>query len=176
MNLIELPILRQTYNYDCGAKALQSVLAYYGKEVREDKIMKLAKTNSKQGTPIAGIKKVLKKNKINFLAKKLTLEELKHALREKKPVIILIQAWTNQKCICWEKDWADGHYVVAIGYDKKNIYFEDPSSFERTYISQEEFLKRWHDEDTNHKKYYQYGIIIHGEKPKFSFKKLIHMG
>lgn len=54
MKIIFLPQLRQTYNYDCGAKATESVLAYYGLEVREDLIMKSAST-TKNGTKIKKI-------------------------------------------------------------------------------------------------------------------------
>lgn len=60
MKKLILPKLRQTYPFDCGAKALQSVLAYYGVFVREDKIIKLAKTN-KDGTNIKGLIDVIKK-------------------------------------------------------------------------------------------------------------------
>jgi predicted double-glycine peptidase len=34
--MIELPSGRQTFDFDCGAKALQLVMAYYGVDVREE--------------------------------------------------------------------------------------------------------------------------------------------
>jgi len=40
MKILDFPELRQTFNYDCGAKALQSVLAYYGIDIREEEIIK----------------------------------------------------------------------------------------------------------------------------------------
>jgi predicted double-glycine peptidase len=33
--MIELPIGRQTFDFDCGAKALQIVMAYYGMDISE---------------------------------------------------------------------------------------------------------------------------------------------
>ena len=40
--MINLPIGRQTFDFDCGAKALQIVMAYYGVDIREDKLMEKA--------------------------------------------------------------------------------------------------------------------------------------
>jgi len=43
------------------------------------------------------------------------------------PVLVAIQAYRSDERIAWEDCWDDGHYVVVIGYDQNNIYFEDPS-------------------------------------------------
>jgi predicted double-glycine peptidase len=39
MIVIELPIGRQTFDFDCGAKALQIVMAYYGMDISEGDLM-----------------------------------------------------------------------------------------------------------------------------------------
>jgi uncharacterized protein YvpB len=40
---------------------------------------------------------------------------------------VLIQAWKDENDTTpYPNDFEDGHYVVAIGYDKKNFFFEDP--------------------------------------------------
>jgi len=39
--ILRLPHTRQATNYTCGAAALQSVLAYYGDEFREDALAKV---------------------------------------------------------------------------------------------------------------------------------------
>ncbi len=49
MVLLDFPELRQAYDYDCGATALEAILAYYGIEVREELILKCAKTTKKYG-------------------------------------------------------------------------------------------------------------------------------
>jgi len=174
MKTITLPHLRQTYGYDCGAKALQTVLVYYGIEVREDQIIKYAKT-SKKGTPLKGIISAAKKYGLKTDSKEMTLEEVKSYIKKKIPVLLVLQAWTEKNKVDWEKDWSDNHYVVAIGYTKDKILFEDPSSFERTYLRYNELEKRWHDTDINGKKYFHYGIAIFGKPPKFKANKLIHM-
>jgi len=81
MKTINLPQLRQTYGYDCGAKALQSVLVYYGIEVREDHIIKSAGT-SKEGTSIHGIIKVANKHGLQTDSKQMTIKDIKEYIKK----------------------------------------------------------------------------------------------
>ena len=53
--------------------------------------------------------------------------------------------------------WGDGHYVVAIGHDPARIYFEDPSSYKRTWLADGELLERWHDVDAGGKRLLHWG-------------------
>jgi ABC-type bacteriocin/lantibiotic exporter with double-glycine peptidase domain len=174
MKTITLPQLHQTYCYDCGAKALQAVLVYYGIEIREDNIIKFAGT-TKDGTSIQGIIKVATKYGLKTVSRQMTINDIKEYIKKKIPVILVLQAWTKKKKVNWEKDWTDGHYVVAIGYTKDKILFEDPSSFKRTYLEYDELEKRWHDVGTDGKKYFHYGIAIFGKKPQFNKNEVVHM-
>ena len=173
MKILMFPELRQTYNYDCGANAIQSILGYYGIDTRESKIMKIAGT-TKAGTTIKGIIKTLKKFGLKTKAGEMTISQIKKYIDKKIPVILVLQAWFKKKKPDWEKDWKDGHYVVAIGYDKNKFYFEDPSSELRTYLTYDELDKRWH-EKVNKKIYIHFGISAYGKKPSYSLKKNIHM-
>ena len=38
--MINLRIGRQTFDFDCGPKALQMIMEYYGVEIREDILIK----------------------------------------------------------------------------------------------------------------------------------------
>jgi len=174
MKTITLPKFRQTFEYDCGAKALQSVLVYYGIEIKEHQLIKDLKT-TKEGTQIKNIIRVSKKYDLKTESKKMTIKDLKKYIKKKIPVIIVLQAWTKKKNVDWENNWHDGHYVVAIGYTRNKIIFEDPSAFERTYLKHDELEKRWHDIDENSKKYFHHGIAVSGKIPKFKSKKIIHM-
>ncbi|MBI2448102.1 C39 family peptidase [Candidatus Microgenomates bacterium] len=172
--ILLFPTMRQTFEWDCGAKAVQSVLAYYGIDEREEVLMKLAGT-TKNGTPIKGIKKVLKKYGLDFEDHEMTIKDLKKFIKKKMPVIILLQAWAEKKHVDWSNHWESGHFAVVIGYDRKRIYFEDPASTTRTFLTYEELEKRWHDFDMGTKKYIHYGIAVHGKHPSFSFKRFIRM-
>lgn len=174
MKIINLPQIRQTYGYDCGAKTIQAILVYYGIEIRGDHIMKFAQT-TKEGTQIQSMIRVIKKYGLKTDSREMTITDVKNYLNKKIPVILVLQAWTKRKNIDWEKDWRDGHYVVAIGYTKDRIIFEDPSSFPRTYLSYNELEKRWHDVGQNGKKYIHHGIAIFGKNPEFIPGKIVHM-
>lgn len=174
MKILEFPQLMQTYEYDCGAKALQEVLAYYGIELREDLLIKKLGTNE-SGTPVKRIVQVAKKYNLKCILRKMNFIEVKSFIDKGIPVILLLQAWTCDKNVNWKRNWKDGHYVVAIGYDDEKIYFEDPYSFKRTFLKFDELKKRWHDKDKKGNKYINYGIAIYGKKPVFTFKKAIHM-
>jgi len=164
MKILPFPELRQTYGYDCGAKATQAVLAYYGIDVREDAIIKAAGTTKKIGTPVRGVLSVLRAHGLRARVQRMTIDQLKKAIDAKHPTLLVLQAWSEKKKVDWENDWVDGHYVVAIGYDKRHIYFEDPSSVLRTYLSFSELEKRWHDVGADGKRYLNAGIEVHGKR------------
>jgi ABC-type bacteriocin/lantibiotic exporter with double-glycine peptidase domain len=174
MKILKFPNLRQAYNYDCGASVAQSILAYYGIDEKRGAIMKLAGT-TKSGTRIKGIKKVFKRYGLKTKSGKFTILGLKEYIAQKNPVILLLQAWTKDKKVNWGENWKDGHYVVAIGYDKNKIYFSDPSSVYITYLSEKELKKRWHDRYQN-KKYINFAMAVFGKKPAYNPNKKIKMG
>jgi len=158
--ILNFPGLKQVYDYDCGANAVQGVLDYYGIDVREGEIMKLSKTSKRCGTSISGIKKVLRYFNLKYKDGKMNIEKIKNYINKKIPVLIIIQAWAYEK----KKDWKDGHYAVVIGYSDKRIYFEDPYIGKRTYLSYKEFIDRWHDEDNKKRKIINWGMAVHRDK------------
>ncbi|WP_269849491.1 C39 family peptidase [Methanosarcina horonobensis] len=54
----------------------------------------------------------------------LTLDDLKKSIEEGVPVIVEGQAWKEENQT-WEMN-ENGHYMVVIGVDSKNVYLEDP--------------------------------------------------
>ncbi len=90
----------------------------------------------------------------------MTIRHLMHFIDQHKPVICAMQAWEGE-----EPDYSDndsGHYVVAIGYDDNYILFQDPSikNNRRGRLTHEEFVKRWHDIDKDHRVLTRFGIIV----------------
>ncbi|MEK6823917.1 MAG: cysteine peptidase family C39 domain-containing protein [Nanoarchaeota archaeon] len=175
MKILDFPELCQTYEYDCGATALEAVFIYYGIEIKEGLIINQAKTSKSRGTSVKHIEITAKKYGFKVDSKEIDIPDIKKYIDKKIPVILLLQAWKGRKNLDWKKDWDDGHYVVAIGYDKEKIYFEDPYTFERTFLKFEELKKRWHGGFAKGKKYINHGIAIFGKTPKFNSKKRIHM-
>lgn len=173
MKQLKFPSLRQTYEYDCGAKSLQAVLVYYGIEVSESKLIKLAKTNARVGTLSDNMIKSLKKFRLDYDARHMTLKDLRDYIDKKIPVMILIQAWGSRKRY-YKKGNKNKHWVVAIGYNRDKIFFEDPYTFNHTFLKNKELELRWHStEDGDPIK--NFGIAVYGRKPRFNFKKILHM-
>jgi len=174
---LDFPELRQSTNFDCGVTALQQVLIYYGIEKREDELIKSLNTK-KTGTKLSKIVDVAKYYGLEAeIIRNTTLKKIKELIDKGIPPIILMQAWRNYSVdnLDWEKDYKDGHYVVAVGYNDSCIFFEDPSSVTRTYLSFDEFEKRWHDLDDNNKtKNNHVAVIVRGEK-KYNSKLIVHM-
>ena len=175
MKILDFPELKQTFKYDCGASALESIFSYYGLDILEEEIIKIAKTTEKTGTPVLEIIKTINHFGLKPKLKYLTIKDLKRLVSRKIPVILRIQAWADNKNIEWKNSWKNGHYVVAVGYDKNKIYFEDPWSIKRTYLTFKELDDRWHDIDIDGKKYCNCGIFILNKRAKYNPNKAIHM-
>jgi predicted double-glycine peptidase len=167
--LIRVPLTRQGTDYTCGVAALQSVLGFYGEEYREDELSKRLHADPKDGTDCHRIERFCRSRGFSTQAKTgMTLDELRAANNQGRPVIVLLQAWSEHPTN-YSSDWDDGHYVVAIGCDAHNIYFMDPSTLGHyAYVPKNEFLKRWHD--TNGKeKLVHFGMSVwKSSAPKYN--------
>ncbi|MDD5099131.1 MAG: C39 family peptidase [Candidatus Colwellbacteria bacterium] len=175
MKAIKFPQVRQAYEYDCGAEVARGVLAFHGKDIKEETLLKLAKTDTKTGTLVDNLVKILKKYGIGYKEKTFSVPDLKKTLDKGHPVILLIQAWPGRKITDWKKNWKSGHYVAAIGYDNKKIYFADPYSAFRTYLTYDELESRWRHRDPRGREYVNFGIEIARPKKPYDFDRAVHM-
>jgi hypothetical protein len=174
VKVLDVPDTRQTFDYDCGAKAAQTILAYYGHDVREDGLLKALGTTA-EGTNLKDIIKVLKKFGLHVKEGQLTPDDLRDAVDHGWPVLVPIQAWVSDLLqVDWSKAIEEGHYVVVIGYRDGDFIFEDPSAFEKQYLPEDELLERWHDYDMDGSKYNHYGVIVMGD-PDYSSTKVKHL-
>jgi len=178
MILLEFPELRQVYTYDCGACALCSILAYAGIDRREERVMQLAGTNpdtvDQAGTSYDGMLRVLGYFDIDNEPCG-SIADLKYSIVQGWPVLLCLQAYQDEgQQKPFKDDWADGHYVVAIGIDGDRIIFEDPSSYRRTWLLESELAERWHDVDKGVKTYF-WGRAIKCA-PKYHHNDMEHMG
>ena len=174
-NFIFVPLTRQATDYTCGVGVLQSILMHYGDEFREDELAKELKSDPNDGTLYSNIAKFSKSKGYKVqIFKNMTLDDLKKQINNKKPVIVLLQAWKETNAD-YATDWDDGHYSIAIGYDEKRIYFMDPSTLGYyTYIPTEQFLDRWHDVDAV-EKLHHFGMIIEKASPKYNHNDVLKM-
>jgi ABC-type bacteriocin/lantibiotic exporter with double-glycine peptidase domain len=166
--VIDLPTGRQTFDFDCGAKALQLVMAYYGVDVREDELLGELQCDQ-DGTPLGNMIHVAEKYGFQVAAGNgVSLDTVKQYLDAKHPVIVVVQAWAERYMALedWKADYDDGHYVIVIGYSNGIIIFQDPTSFRRTWMTEEEFLVRWHDMDPRTQQKFEYfAMALLGKQP-----------
>lgn len=173
---INIPNVSQQYEWSCGAAALMSILLYYDKGPLNEKSVTDQLGMDKSGTDPFQIKKVLDKYNLRYKEYRgMSIEQLIYHIKRREPVLIMLQAWGNRntysKC---KRGCVDGHWLIAIGYDKDNIYFEDPAlTISRGYIPISELDKRWHDyeylneQDAKMKKKVNsdhYGLVVYVKK------------
>jgi len=179
MPLITFPETRQSRSFDCGSTCVQSVLYYFGHEHRQDKLIEALDTSEEFGTRPGNIVKYFVSNGLQVHSGKMTIDQVKKYIDRGVPVMMVIQAWTDNPNEDYSTSLDDGHWVVAIGYDDESeggcMLFEDPSLLNnRGFIPYDELDERWHDvmqEDTmllDH-----YGIAVYGQKPAFNPNKRI---
>ena len=147
--LLNVPYVNQPSNFTSGPTSLQAVLAYYGSNTNLDTLINMTNSTPSNGTQPGAI--VTTANNLGFNAvikENMTLENLQTYVIQGIPVIVDAQAWKNNATNTqnWTDDQNNSHYMVVIGIDNTNVYFEDPAILgSRGYIPNQEFLDRWHD-------------------------------
>jgi len=166
--MINLRIGRQTFDFDCGAKALQIVMEYYGVEMREDELLKELKTDE-SGTSYLNMIALAENKGFQVLAAHgVSLAELKSFIDQGYPVIVILQAWADRYMTLedWRSSFEHGHYAIVVDYQDHIIVFEDPASIRRTWLSEREFLARWHDiVPRTQEKLRHFAMVLMGKEP-----------
>ena len=152
---VNLPDTTQQTRYSCGASSLQSIAKYFGLGPDDEwEFVNDLHMDKRVGShPDQIVTAATRYGLATKLYLPMTLKELHAELRQNHPVMLMIQAWgaegggnqkkARSKYADW---WADGHWVVAIGFDDDAVYFEDPSlQAVRGYLLNHELEERWHD-------------------------------
>ena len=164
---IALPFIRQPDDYSCGAGAAMSVAGGSNTGPSTIDAFKAAMgTNPQSGTYYREVARYL--NELRFDATiriGMTRRGLTNLIDKRIPVILSMQAWAKDPSVYQNADHqADGHYIVAIGYDDDDcFYFMDPSIDARPgYLSWKDLDRRWQEnEGTEGIEFYRHlGIIV----------------
>lgn len=168
MVILNVPQGQQSFSYDCGIKALQLLMAYYGVEVPYETLYKDVKHHKVYGITNEGMVRIARRHGFKAISKNNgTLEDIKESINERNPVIVAFQAWADGKMK--QTDWKKtgigsnedyGHYAIVIGFKDGKVILNDPVSFRRVYLTEQEFKNRWHADNE-----YGYMLILKGMEP-----------
>lgn len=167
---IRVPDVSQQTDYSCGASALQAVAKYYGVGPDDEwEFVRDLRMDHRIGSHPDQIKRAAEEYGLKWREYlPMSLDDLQSELQHRHPVLLMIQAWGEQKVRGrwtprrdYRRDWKDGHWVVAIGYARGAVFFEDPSlNAVRGYLLDRDLDRRWHD--TAHENIHMdhYGLAI----------------
>src|SRR4029079_5862004 len=102
----------------------------------------------------------------------LTLDEVAKFTAMGHPMIALAQVWLSQSKSkeSVEDEWDSGHYIVVLGVDKDNVYFQDPYVLmSKAFMPRKLFEAHWHQvmggDVKKDPKLMPVGIFVRGVKP-----------
>jgi len=168
-NLIRVPLTRQSSDYTCGVAVLQSILYFHDAhdDYFEDTLVKELKTDPVNGTSYKAMADFARsKGYLVDARTEMALDDIRNTVDNGVAGHrSLIQAWAESP-VDYSQDWQDGHYAVAIGYDRDTVYLWTHQPWEITRIFRtRNFWDRWHDEDKG-VKLNHFGLIIQRENRK----------
>jgi predicted double-glycine peptidase len=176
--LLAVPIVRQANTYSCGAAALMSVLYYYQRyDGTEVGLYDRLGTTEHDGTHPARIVATAQSFGLRAdLRQGVRVDEIRTALEHHEPVIVDLQAWSDDAPrLGWADVWEDGHYVVAVGIEGGRMYVMDPSTpGGYAYVDLAELPARWHDYeevDGARVEYRRMAIFFGGRTPTPSYPR-----
>ena len=136
----EKHIMEQPDHITCGPTSATMVLHYYSKSVTLDTVKKLTYTEwvkFQDGTNFGmtapdSIRQALHRSGVPANLRRGNIYELKKAIYEGKPVIVLLRSG--------KETW---HYCVVIGYNENGFNLADPGYGEARFINKETFINSW---------------------------------
>ncbi len=117
---VNVPLVLQMENVECGAASLAMVLRFFGKKSISLEQLRTDCNVSRDGVTAKGIKRAAIKNGLECKAFKATPESIK---KVSLPAVI---------------HWNMGHFVVLCGYGRNCFYINDPA-FGKYKVSYDEF-------------------------------------
>jgi len=174
--MIYVPLVRQAYEYSCGAASLASCLYYWGKwDGREPELYSRCGTTN-QGTSSSGLIKTARQFGLKVKYRRgLQIKDLRKLVKQGRTVILSIQAWGNYTSKTNMMDiWEDGHYVVLVGIRGDEVLLMDPGlAGSYRVMTVNRLLQCWHDwSDSGDSKEYNTGIILWGRQVKKAIRPL----
>jgi hypothetical protein len=174
---IKIPLrdVEQPDEFSCGAASLMSICSYYnvGSDYLEA-FKQATRTDPDDGAYYGKLAEYARKLGLRAdIYRGMSVKALKKHLDAGRPIICSIQGYADDASPDYRQE-GNGHYVVAIGYDNKCVYFMDPSAnYDSTlgnpcyaYLPVRSFKRRWHEDEGmggNHEHIRRLGIVVYPE-------------
>jgi predicted double-glycine peptidase len=156
---VDVPHVVQREDHTCGAAALLAICRYYGVgPVDEATIVRDMKLPLDGADPVHLVRALDAYGLAYEETRGMTHDALRTTLDAARPVMLALQAW------------GEGHWVVAIGYDKRGVHVEDPWLEKgRGFFGWRALANRWHDiEGHPPTPLERYGLAIWKPRPRRS--------
>ena len=143
--ILKLKPFQETPNAGmCGPASIKIVLNYYGIDLEEKELAKLAGWNKNLGIDDKGIERTAKSFGFKVKIKNnSSFKDIEKWLDKKVPVIV--NWFTRGRKDYSDSDVADGHYSVVAGLDGKFICLQDPEIGKIRKLERDDFMAVWFD-------------------------------
>ena len=162
--MLAVPHIRQRTNYSCGPACLSMVLAFHGKAVDEQTLIRRTGATPEDGLSPAGIAKFLRRSRYSHKQQqRMTLALLKAYIDRGWPVIVAYQAWPHKPSETdLGRSWDHGHYSVCVAVADGRVCLVDPSSKRpRRWLDADKFIASWRDiEARGDRIYRRWGVAV----------------
>ncbi|MBP6838540.1 MAG: C39 family peptidase [Kofleriaceae bacterium] len=164
---VRLPVapVRQQRPHTCGAAALRAASQAVGGRVASEAALVAAMRFGRAGSDPVHLRRGARWLGLTVReVRGLPGGELRAALAAGHPVLLAIQAWADPPPPAWSRHWSDGHWVVAVGFDRHRVYLVDPwPRTGTTSLTWRQLAARWHDvEGRAARPLRRYGLVVTG--------------
>jgi ABC-type bacteriocin/lantibiotic exporter with double-glycine peptidase domain len=133
---VDVPRVVQCEEHTCGAAALLAICRHYGLGPDDEATIVRDMELPKGGADPVHLVRAIRAYGLSYEEHRgMTPDVLRATLDAARPVMLALQAW------------GEGHWVVAIGYDKRGVHVEDPwlPGDVRGFFGWRALANRWHD-------------------------------
>jgi ABC-type bacteriocin/lantibiotic exporter with double-glycine peptidase domain len=146
MPIIEIPIVKQKSEHDCGQAVFLAVCKYLRVKLNRP-------GTTPESDPINGLhpfelEPAFRRLGLAVVAGSMDLDDLRYHAKRSRPVVCLIQFGDS------------GHWVVSGGVARGRVWIMEPFEGEWRGVPEAEFLAAWRDHDRHGTTFRNYGIAV----------------
>lgn len=141
---LQIPYHRQREIYTCGAATLQMVSSYFKKWHSQAELERLTGALPERGTANSEMIRAATDAGFHcYVNSNSSLYEIKHFMQKGLPAIVNYIEPTDE----------EGHFAVVVGFNRRSIILHDPWNGQNFRLKQAEFVRRWHAEIDDDKRW-----------------------